>query len=796
MRRADGDLIYDAVRQLADSALLSDGSLFTPGRAVWTLSTIEDLHRRFNLQPDTSSDAFDVKLRRQLKGAPDATIQFAAEALYIHLLIVDDIGGRAKRRLLSAVLSWMLEPVTVPPKLDEALDHGLVSGGLAFKTLRPQQLQYLIEFARLWKGLTDAERQTALADPWKFKVVLWQVPIQSGFAQREALLHLVFPDTFEDTVAREYKKRIAEAFAEYVTDRTEDVDRRLMQIREGAQTRYGKAFSFYDPEVRPLWEPLAEDSGLWDEFVKWAAKMHAEPKFAANEREYKLLLAGKLRVAIDALAAGDDWIEALSAAFDPSDNNLTRWQANQPFLAWCRDHKEDAATALRGLWAPNAPLRDRLRAFLDGLPDNLLAGSDLLRVVAFLLLGADPEEWPPMTADALARACKLTGYPPPGPGSDEGQRYRHALAFLDRFSKEGTSRGLRLQDHLESQGIMWAVTEWTVPDSWTEPEKGAFLAWRGDKPAPPGPSPAPKPPEKGGSRSLEQLADELFMPLDFISDVVELIRSRTQIILYGPPGTGKTYLARKLSEHLAPDPERRDLVQFHPSYSYEDFIEGYRPEEKDGVLSYKLKPGPLLRLAARAAGNAEDHVLVIDEINRGNLPRILGELLYAIEYRGQPVTLMYRELPMSLPSNLLLIGTMNTADRSVGLLDAALRRRFHFVRMFPDEGPLSGLLRSWLDKNRPEMMETAGIVERLNARLRETVGPHLQVGFSHFLRDDLSEEVLAKIWENDIMPLLEDQFFGREDELRQFSLERLREGGIEDDQTPGTGVDDNPTLPG
>jgi 5-methylcytosine-specific restriction enzyme B len=130
MRRADGAFIYEAVRQLVDSALLADGSLFTPGRAVWTSSAIEDLHRRFNLQPDTSGDVFDVKLRRQLKGAADATIQFAAEALFIHLLIVDDIGGRAKRRLLSAVLSWMREPVTVPAKLDEALDHGLVSGGL------------------------------------------------------------------------------------------------------------------------------------------------------------------------------------------------------------------------------------------------------------------------------------------------------------------------------------------------------------------------------------------------------------------------------------------------------------------------------------------------------------------------------------------------------------------------------------------------------------------------------------------------------------------------------------------
>lgn len=787
MRRADGASVYDAVHQFVEWALVTDGSLFTPGRAVWSLAAIEDLHRRFNLQPDTSSDRFDVKLRRQLNGAADSTIQFTAEALYIHLLIVDDIGGTAKRRLLSAVLSWMREPVPVPPELDEALDHGFVGGGLAFKTLRPSQLRFLVEFARLWKGLTDDSRRGALADPWKFKQVLWEVPIQSGFAQREALLHLVFPDTFEDMIAREHKSRIAESFAEYVTEPSDDVDRRLLQVRQRAQERFGGGFSFYDPEVRPLWDPVAEDARLWDEFLKWGVKFQAEPNFGTDEREYKLRLAAQLRVAVEALAKGRDWIDALVSAFGSSENNLTRWQANQPFLAWCREHSEEAATALRGLWAPRAHLRERLRAFLDGVPDDLLSGSDLLRVLALLLLGANPEEWPPMTAGALAKACKLTGYPPPSPGSDEGQRYRYALTFLDRLIKEGAGRGVQLQDHLEAQGLMWAVTEWEVPDGWTDDEKAAVLAWRGGRPAAVGPVPA-------GARSLQQLADELFMPLDFITDVVDLLRARKQIILYGPPGTGKTYLARKLADHLAPDPERRDLVQFHPSYSYEDFVEGYRPEEKDGVLSYKLKPGPLLRLAGRAEGRAEDYVLVIDEINRGNLPRILGELLYALEYRGQPVTLMYRELPMSLPPNLLVIGTMNTADRSVGLIDAALRRRFHFVRMFPDEGPLAGLLRSWLDKNNPEMIATADIVDRLNAKLRETVGPHLQVGYSHFLREDLSQEVLAKIWDNDIMPLLEDQFFGREDELKAFSLERLREGRSEDDQASGTGIEDSPAL--
>ena len=111
---------------------------------------------------------------------------------------------------------------------------------------------------------------------------------------------------------------------------------------------------------------------------------------------------------------------------------------------------------------------------------------------------------------------------------------------------------------------------------------------------------------------------------------MELLKDKGQVILYGPPGTGKTYLAQRLAVALAPKPEDRTLVQFHPSTSYEDFFEGYRPEEgPDGQIVYRLTPGPLARIAERAAQHPQRHqVMVIDEINRANLPKVLGELLF------------------------------------------------------------------------------------------------------------------------------------------------------------------------
>ncbi len=331
-----------------------------------------------------------------------------------------------------------------------------------------------------------------------------------------------------------------------------------------------------------------------------------------------------------------------------------------------------------------------------------------------------------------------------------------------------------------------AITENEPPPIFTDDERAAFLAWRSGTSVP-----SPVEPELGEAppvaRSLQQLANDLLVPEEFLDTVLTLLRERGQLILYGPPGTGKTYIARKLMEFIAPEPARHEVVQFHPSYSYEDFVEGYRPSTSDdGRLAYELRPGPLLRLAKAASASKHEHVLLIDEINRGNLPRILGELLYALEYRGEPIQLMYSvDDPLVLPRNLLVLGTMNTADKSIGLIDAALRRRFHFIPLFPGEGALTNLLSQWLDNNMPEMSYVARVVDKLNRKLCKQIGHHLQVGYSYFLRPDLSEEVLARIWEADILPFLEDQFFGHDEDLAAFQLEHLVKGVHEDTDAEG-----------
>ena len=547
--------LYAAAQTWVEVALESDGSLFTSGKQIWSKARIDEIRRRFVEGADEGSDTFQIKLERQLDGADDAAVQLMAEIMYVHFLAVGRRGMRSttKRSRLEQVLSWSSRPVPLPRTLEAAL-KGFDWYGNTRHQFRA--IRFLIRFAQRWKMQSDGQRQNLLSDPWRFKEMLWGVQVDSAYMQRNALLHLVHPDTFEPISMDQSKRRVTRFFREHVSEPTDDIDRQLNQIRDALTPEYGPDFDM------------------------WKVLERSEPP--------------------------------LSEPREPR-----------------REHK-----------------------------------------------------------------------------------------------------------------------------------------------------------------TLSELADSLFMDVEFLNRIVRLLEHRRQVIFYGPPGTGKTFVARELAAQLADDKDRVRLVQFHPSYAYEDFVEGYRPTTlDDGAAGFELREGPLKRLAGEARqAPDETFVLIIDEINRGNLSKVLGELYFLLEYRDARISLQYSAGDFSLPKNLWIIGTMNTADRSIARIDSALRRRFHFVPFFPDEPPIKGLLTEWLARHKPELAWVAAVLDRANEKLDR---PHAAIGPSHFMHDYLDEEWVGMIWQHSVLPYIAEQYFGEEGRLEEFALHRLRShmtaAADEDQQADGDG---------
>jgi len=291
------------------------------------------------------------------------------------------------------------------------------------------------------------------------------------------------------------------------------------------------------------------------------------------------------------------------------------------------------------------------------------------------------------------------------------------------------------------------------------------------------------PKENMETYSKDQFLEEVYMTEERYETLISLLKHKKNLILQGAPGVGKTFTAKRLAYAMMglKDDSRIELIQFHQNYSYEDFMMGYKPKEEGFQLQY----GIFYKFCQKAANMPDQpFFFIIDEINRGNMSKIFGELLMLIEkdYRGTKATLAYNGMPFTVPKNLYLIGMMNTADRSLAMIDYALRRRFSFFEIEP--GFHSAGFQSYQSALDHDTFNT--LIERIKELNQEiaadsSLGPGFRIGHSYFCGQvECTDEWLKEVVEYDILPMLHEYWFDEPDKLQRW--ENILRGVFNDER--------------
>ncbi|MDE0141989.1 MAG: AAA family ATPase [Caldilineaceae bacterium] len=541
-----------------------------------------------------------------------------------------------------------------------------------------------------------------------------------------------------------------------------------------------------------------ESKKKWDDYVRRVEIIVNSGELGPREIDYKLKIGQETAEARSAMLTGvDDWADLLKKALRP--NHPIDRRTLPALNLWIEEKADAALTALQAIWREpvDFPVTDRIRSFADALPQSVIRGQrsrgTRTTVASALLMGLDVKQYPPFGIEMFRGAYLLTGYDTPDQGAVEATLYGHALDFLDRLVSESETRGVDfpLPKRLAAQSIVYSIykgrdKELELAAVETKDVTEDNLRENSEVPLP---------------CDIQELARRLFLDvpdIPFLQEIETLLKEKRQVIFQGPPGTGKTYVAQALAHCLAGSENRVEFVQFHPSYAYEDFVRGFRPTiTKSDQAGFTLQDGPLLRAAEKARKDKDSkHFLIIDEINRGNLAKVFGELYFLLEYRDREIGLLYQREngeKFSLPDNLYIIGTMNTADRSIALVDLALRRRFYFVEFHPDEEPVRSVLRNWLEQKKLEdMVWVADVVDEANKLLEND--RHAAIGPSYFMMEDLDEDDVRRIWKHSVLPYIEERLFGDDNRVVEFELDKLKKKAAQtrkkkedQEQTGGTG---------
>lgn len=786
-----------------DKCLLGGQSAFG-SENIWTSANVDQLNEYFVNNLDEGEGDFFEKLEAQIEPTSNQVKQLAAEMLWVMLLCPSNIKPATKRASIERIWQWSDEPFDPPAELwsDEVLG-GIGSSGTSFNTNRWRELVYFIKLTQAALKMPESEKRNMLEKPWEFAHWLEGIPENDSRQLRHMILFLLFPDTFERIFGGTDRKSIVSAFTgEKIRQVSKlsaiDIDRQLDQIRKEQEQQFETdQLDFYVPPLREQWKDVASKQWLltWNpRDFQWDDIADAILRTQSGESYIQRWPCSNF-----SLATGDKaWV------LRQRENPTGIFAVGNVVSEVYEDQHWDSKKAQSNTKANYVDIE--LTLVLDVFKDTFITHADLENIKI------DNQNWQPdaVTSEIKKRSAGLLErlwnqiVPKQEALQSDARRTQKDPVNMIYYGPPGTGKTYELNTLIHkyvAPASSVSYEQWLAqelqPQRWFDV---IFMALH----------------DLGGSAKVSQIEAHQFVQQKAksigrtkhiraqiwatlqthtveSSNTVNYSKRQTPFVfdkdensVWSLSGAWRDPCEEQvqLYEAISSGPQDRkaqkryEFVTFHQAFSYEEFVEGLRPEvdEDSGEVAYKVVPGVFRRLCQLAQNDPNNrYAIFIDEINRGNIAKIFGELITLIEIdkrgefvneegvsrmiAGMSLTLPYSGESFSVPKNIDIYGTMNTADRSIALLDTALRRRFIFKELMPNSSIISGAGGDgYIPDGEGGVINLRALLDAMNKRIQFFLGRDVTLGHA-YLSKVKDFDSLRSVLLNQFIPLLQEHFY-------------------------------------